>query len=45
MLYVMQEGEIAALKQDLKKQQEQTEKWVKISLSLIHNNNIFHDTK
>ena len=32
MLYVMQEGEIAALKQDLKKQQEQAEKWVKISL-------------
>ena len=41
----MQEGEIAALKQDLKKQQEQAEKWVKISLSLLHGKNIFHNTK
>ena len=32
----MQEGEIAALKQDLKKQQEQKEKWVIIFLSLLH---------
>ena len=35
-LYVMQVGEIATLKQDLKKQQEQTEKWVKIFHSLLH---------
>ena len=32
----MQEGEIAALKQDLKKQQEQKEKWVIIFHSLLH---------
>ena len=36
MLYVMQQSEIAALKQDLDKQQEQTEKWVKITLSLLY---------
>ena len=32
----MQESEIAALKQNLKKQQEQTEKWVGILNSLLH---------
>ena len=41
----MQEGEIAALKQDLKKQQEQAEKWVMIFHSLLHNDNIFQDNK